>query len=277
MPELPEVETVARALDQLVSGRHIVMAELLRQRLAPETPAEDFSAKLSGCTINFVHRRGKHILFDLSDGITLITHLRMSGRFSLFGVDDEDPKFTHARFQLDGDDRLVFDDQRHFGMMKIVPTSELFAAKELARLGPEPFSEEFSPDYLHRVLKASTRSLKEVLLDQTKVCGVGNIYASEAMFAAGIRPTLRADKVSRARAARLHEAVVAVLREAVDHANGRPVDPRDLEGNYYSLSNDIRWLVYDREGEPCPLCNSPIYRIKQAGRSTYLCRKCQAR
>ncbi len=277
MPELPEVETVARALDQLVSDRHIVSAELLRQRLAPDTPAERFSARLGGRTINFVHRRGKHILFDLSDGLTLITHLRMSGRFSLLGVDDEDPKFTHARFQLDGDDRLVFDDQRHFGMMKIVPTAELFAAKELARLGPEPFSDEFSAEYLHRVVKASRRTLKETLLDQSKVCGVGNIYASEAMFAAGVHPSMRGEKISRPRAARLRDAIVAVLRDAVDHADGRAVDPRDLEGNYYSLGNDIRWWVYDREGEPCRNCDSPIQRLKQAGRSTYFCRKCQRR
>lgn len=207
----------------------------------------------------------------------MIVHLRMSGRFSLLPSERENPKFTHAIFHLDGEDRLVFDDQRHFGMMHIVPTQNLFKVKALAKLAPEPFSDDFSLDYFHRVLKASKRSMKELLLDQTKVCGVGNIYASEAMFASGVHPAMPASKLSRPRAERLREAVIAVLRIAVDHAATLEVDPENLEGSYFSGSDDPRWLVYDREGEPCHNCASPIIRIKQAGRSTYFCRKCQRR
>lgn len=277
MPELPEVESISRSLDRIVRGSTIATAELLRQRLAPDITPPDFAGALSGRTINFVHRRGKHILFDLSDGLTLIVHLRMSGRFSLLSDERENPKFTHAVFHLEGGGRLVFDDQRHFGLMKIVYTAELFQAKELAKLAPEPFSDEFSLDYFHRVLKASKRSMKELLLDQTKVCGVGNIYASEAMFASGVHPAMPASKLSRPRAERLREAVIAVLRIAVDHAATLEVDPENLEGSYFSGSDDPRWLVYDREGEPCHNCASPIIRIKQAGRSTYFCRKCQRR
>src|SRR5437870_12983733 len=130
MPELPEVELIARSLDSLVRGRTIVTAELIRQRLAPETPQLDFARKLRKSTINFIHRRGKHILFDLTGANTLIVHLRMSGRFSLLAAETEPPKFTHAVFHLDGGDRLVFDDQRHFGLMKIVDTKDLQEAKE---------------------------------------------------------------------------------------------------------------------------------------------------
>lgn len=277
MPELPEVETISRSLDSLVKGRTIVAAELLRPRLAPDIEANDFAEKLKGHHINFVHRRGKHILFDLSGGLTLIVHLRMSGRFSLLPGERENPKFTHAIFYLDGDQRLVFDDQRHFGLMKVVPTPELHEAKELKKLAPEPFSEEFSSEYFHRILKSSKRSLKEVLLDQTKVCGVGNIYASEAMFAAGIHPAISSHKLSKPRVALLHAAVVGVLREAIKYAANLTVDPENLEGSYFSGSDDPSWLVYDRENEPCQHCNTVIVRLKQGGRSTYFCRKCQRR
>jgi len=277
MPELPEVESISRSLDSLVKGRTVVAAELLRQRLAPDIDAKDFAETLKGRHINFVHRRGKHILFDLTDDLTLIVHLRMSGRFSLLPAERENPKFTHAVFHLEGDDRLVFDDQRHFGLMKIVSTPELYEVKELKKLAPEPFSDEFSHEYFHRVLKTSKRSLKEVLLDQTKVCGVGNIYASEAMFAAGIHPAVRSDKVSKPKAAKLHASVIAVLQEAITYAAKLTVDPENLEGSYFSGSDDPSWLVYDRENEPCRHCNTVIVRLKQNGRSSYYCRVCQKR
>lgn len=274
MPELPEVELISRSLDALVRGRTILAAELLRERLAPQTSSADFSGRLGGTDINFVNRRGKHILFDLSGGQTLIVHLRMTGRFSVLTAETENPKFTHAVFHL-GDKRLVFDDQRHFGFMKIVPTLELHEAQELKKLAPEPFSDDFSVDYLRAALSCSKRSLKEFLIDQTKVCGLGNIYASEAMFAARIDPRKRACKLAKKRIASLHESIREVLRTAIDHAGSREVDPQNLEGNYFSGSADAGWFVYDREKEPCQNCKTPILRLKQGGRSTYFCHKCQ--
>ncbi len=148
MPELPEVETISRALDTIVRGKTIASARLLRERLAPDTSPAAFARTLKGRTINFVHRRGKHILFDLSGGKTLIVHLRMSGRFSLLTSATPDPKFTHAVLYFEDETRLVFDDQRHFGLMKIVKSPELNDAKEIKKLAPEPFSDEFSIDYL---------------------------------------------------------------------------------------------------------------------------------
>ncbi len=275
MPELPEVELISRSLDVLVRGRKITSAELFRQRLAPDISPPDFSNKLREAEINRVTRRGKHILFDLSNGNTLIVHLRMSGRFSLLTAETDNPKFTHAVFNLLGDDRLVFDDQRHFGLMKIVRTSELYDAKELKKLAPEPFSDDFSVEYLRENLASSKRTLKEFLIDQTKVCGLGNIYACEAMFAAGVDPRNRADKLTRKRIALLHESIRAVLRTAIDHAGNRQVDPENLEGNYFSGANAAGWHVYDRENESCLDCETPIVRLKQAGRSTYYCRLCQ--
>jgi formamidopyrimidine-DNA glycosylase len=274
VPELPEVEHVARSLDALVKGRRIVSAELLRARLAPDITARKFAASLRGSTVNFVHRRGKHILFDLDNRRTLISHLRMSGRFMLFPAERENPKFTHAVFYFEDETRLIFQDQRHFGLMKIVKTEHLDEAKELKKLAPEPFSNEFSPDYLRDRLKSSGRSLKEFLLDQTKVCGLGNIYASEAMFRAKANPKIVARDLSTRKTNTLFVQIREVLSEAIGHSNGQPPDPENLEGGYFSSDGDA-WLVYDREKLPCPNCKTPISRIKQGGRSTFYCGRCQ--
>lgn len=277
MPELPEVDLVARTLHQLVASRPIRSAELKRERLAPSTTPAEFAEFLANSKIESVIRRGKHLIFDLDNSKTLIVHLRMSGRFSLLDAEDEDPKFTHAVFHFDGGQRLVFDDQRHFGLMKIVNTGELHTAKELAKLAPEPFGDEFNPAYLRAQMQSSTRSLKEFLLDQTKVTGLGNIYAAEALFVAGINPELRANKLSRPRSILLFNAIVAVLTEAIELSRQGETDPKIIDGRYFSDNAERQWLVYDREGQPCVNCNSPIVRLKQGGRSTYFCRKCQRR
>ena len=275
MPELPEVELVTIALNNLVKTRKIVAAELLRERLTPDNSPEQFAAHLKDAGINFVHRRGKHILFDLDNGQTLITHLRMSGRFMLLPLERELPKYTHAIFYLEDESRLVFQDQRHFGFMKIVETKDLHQAKELKKLAPEPFSEGFTPKYFRDVLKTSKKSLKEVLLDQTKVLGLGNIYASEAMFMAKVNPQTPANKVSPKKANALFETAREVLAESIAHGSTMNVNPENIDGSYYGGNYESHWRVYDREDEPCINCETPIKRIAQGGRSTYFCPKCQ--
>lgn len=275
MPELPEVELVARSLDKLVAKRKIAAAELLRERLAPENPPADFAKRLKDARINFVHRRGKHILFDLSNANTLIAHLRMSGRFMLLPVERENPKHTHAAFYFSDETRLVFQDQRHFGLMKIVETANLSQAKELKCLAPEPFSEEFTHAYLREVLRTSKRSLKEFLLDQTKVCGLGNIYASEAMFLARVNPQTPANELSARKIPVLFEKIREVLAESIAHGSTLNVDPENIDGSYYGGGYENRWRVYDRENHPCGNCAKPINRIVQGGRSSYFCPKCQ--
>ena len=277
MPELPEVEIVARSLDKIVRDRRIAEAELLRPRLAPHTNPLDFAETLRNAAVNFVHRRGKHILFDLDNGWTLITHLRMSGKFMLLHASAPDPKFTHAIFHLGDDSRLVFQDQRHFGLMKIVRTAELNAANEIRKLAPEPLTSEFTFDYLRSVLRASKRTLKEVLLDQTKVCGLGNIYASEAMFLAGADPRVRGFKLSKPKTAALYESIRLVLSDAVAVGIKLPINPEDIGGSIYGNGSEWEWRVYDREGEPCRKCESLLRRIVQGGRSTYFCGRCQRR
>jgi formamidopyrimidine-DNA glycosylase len=277
MPELPEVELIARFLDGLVKGRRITKAELLRERLAPDSSAPSFAQRLSGAGIKAIGRRGKHILFDLDNGDTLLTHLRMSGRFLLQSREAELPKFTHVIFDLDSGDRLIFQDQRHFGFMRVAKTSALYELPEIKRLAPEPFSNEFSADHLHDSLKRSARSLKEFLLDQSRVCGLGNIYAAETMFLAGIHPSARTNKVSRRRAGKLHECIRAILSEAIEAGSTLNADPADPNSAYYGGEYERYWRVYAREGEPCPLCGNAIKRIKHAGRSSYFCPNCQKR
>ena len=275
MPELPEVELVTQSLNKLVAKRTIIAAELLRERLAPFNSVTDFAVKLSNSTINLVHRRGKHILFDLDNGQTLITHLRMSGRFMLLPLERENPKYTHAVFYFAGDVRLAFQDQRHFGLMKIVETENLLEAKELKKLAPEPFSDEFNRKYFRGILQTSKKSLKEFLLDQTKVTGLGNIYASEAMFLARVNPQTPANEVSAKKANVLFEKIREVLAESIAHGSTLNVNPENIDGSYYGGSYTNGWRVYDQEKKPCVKCKTAIERLKQAGRSTYFCPKCQ--
>ncbi|MBA2494634.1 MAG: bifunctional DNA-formamidopyrimidine glycosylase/DNA-(apurinic or apyrimidinic site) lyase, partial [Acidobacteria bacterium] len=258
-----------------VKGRRILIAELLRERLAPENPPEDFAKKLENAAINSVYRRGKHILFDLDNNQTLIAHLRMSGRFMLLPIERELPKFTHAIFYFEDEARLVFQDQRHFGFMKIVETADLNKAKEIKKLAPEPFSADFTSKYFRQVLKTSKRSLKEFLLDQTKVCGLGNIYASEAMFLARVNPQIPAAQLSARKANVLFEKIREVLRESIAHGLTLNINPESIDGSYYGGGYSIGWRVYNKENEPCVNCETAIVRLKQGGRSSYFCPKCQ--
>jgi formamidopyrimidine-DNA glycosylase len=275
MPELPEVELVARSLSRLITGRRILRAKLLRAKLAPASPPAVFARLLRGARIEEVGRRGKHILTHLERGRVLITHLRMTGRFLYLPMNAPLPKHTHALFHLDDDRQLVFTDQRHFGMMKVVRADELDETRELRQLAPEPFSEEFTPGYLHGALSRSRRTLKETLLDQKRVLGLGNIYAAEVMFLARVNPSIVAATFARKRIPRLHRAIQDVLAEALAHGSTMNVDPEDIDGSYYGGGFKGHWRVYDREGEPCLKCRARIRRITHAGRSTFFCPRCQ--
>jgi formamidopyrimidine-DNA glycosylase len=276
MPELPEVELVARSLDRLVVGLRVEAAKLIRPGLAPENTPREFARGLRGARFEKVERRGKHILAKLDNGRVLITHLRMTGRVLLLPPRRPLPKHTHALFHLDDGRRLAFTDQRHFGLMKVVPLERLADARELRGLAPEPFSEEFTPDYLAHVLARTSRVLKDVLLDQTKVTGLGNIYAAEVLHLARVSPFSTASHVTRRQVTRLHKAIRHVLGEALALGSTMNVDPENIDGSYFGAGGyQRRWRVYDREGEPCPKCKDAIRRTTHAGRSTYYCARCQ--
>ncbi len=276
MPELPEVELVARSLDRLVSGLRVESAKLIRPGLAPENTPRGFARALRGATVVRVGRRGKHVIFELDNGRVLVTHLRMTGRFLLLPRRARLPKHTHALLRLADGRRLAFTDQRHFGLMKVTTAGLLPQARELRRLAPEPFSDEFTPDYLASVLARTKRALKDVLLDQTKVTGLGNIYAAEVLFLARLNPFGAAAGLPRRHVPRLHRSILAVLGEALAHGSTMNVDPEDIDGSYFGGGGyQGRWRVYDREGEPCQKCRAPIRRHVHAGRSTYFCPRCQ--
>lgn len=276
MPELPEVELVARSLDRLVAGRTIEAVEHHREKLTPHHSKRQFVKLLTGARINFVHRRGKHILIDLDEDRTLMVHLRMSGRFMLLPTERDLPKFAHAVFHLDDDTKLVFQDQRHFGFMRVTKTSTLFDSKELKSLAPEPFSDDFTVEYFRSVLRKSNKSLKEFLLDQTKVLGLGNIYACESMFLAKANPRIAARRLPAKTIEPLFKMIREVLKESISFSKKLRIDPENIDGSYFGGAHDNHWRVYDREGEDCIDCNTVIKRITQGARSTYFCPECQS-
>jgi formamidopyrimidine-DNA glycosylase len=275
MPELPEVEHVVRALRPVVTGRRILAAELNLKRIAPELSRAAFGRQLRNSLITGVGRRGKYILFELESGRMLATHLRMTGKFVSLTTDESLPPYAHVVFYLDDERRLVFCDMRQFGRMRLI-TSAQRLPKELNTLAPEPLSDEFTEEYFLETLSRSKRSLKQLLLDQTRVLGLGNIYAVEALFLAAINPSKPANKLSKPRARKLYQAIRRVLREAIDAGSTLQINMADGNASYIGTTERF-WRVYEREGEPCLNCKTPIKRIVHGGRSTYYCPRCQPR
>ena len=289
MPELPEVEHVVRALRRVVVGRTIIASEVRLPKLIAPLSVSSFNRRIKNSKIAGVSRRGKFILIecqkpDRQGGqrakakrseekiLILAVHLRMTGKFLYLTADDDLPKHSHAIFYLDNDRRLVFRDQRQFGVMKLIESSTLSQTKGIRELAPEPFGEEFTLEYLRALLKRSRRSLKTLLLDQTKVLGLGNIYAAEALFRARINPFKPADELASRRVPALYEAIRDVLQFAVDNIRG---SVSLEEGFSYGGAFERFWQVYEREGEPCVTCGTKIRRATHGGRSTYWCPKCQ--
>jgi formamidopyrimidine-DNA glycosylase len=300
MPELPEVEHVVRALRRAVTGRRIITTEIKLPKLVLPLSQSVFNRKLKGATITGVGRRGKFILIELEplralpdgrataprrggqksvrqQGLVLLVHLRMTGKFLSLSPDDALPKHAHAIFYLDNDRRLVFCDQRQFGVMKLVSRMHLSKTKGLSELAPEPFGDDFSLAYLKETLARSRRTLKTLLLDQTRVLGLGNIYAAEALFRAGVSPFKEAASLSSKRVERLHQAILDVLSDAISDSSTSRVDLEQPKGFSYGEAFERFWQVYEREGEPCLNCGGRIRRIAHGGRSTYWCPKCQRR
>ena len=273
MPELPEVEHVVRALRPVVVGRRILAAELNLKRIAPGISRPQFNQQLKNALVTAVGRRGKYILFELESGALLTTHLRMTGKFVAIPIDNNLPPYAHVVFYLDNEKRLVFCDMRQFGRMRLIKNPGRLP-RELLSLAPEPLSEDFTEDYFLKTLSRSRRTLKTLLLDQTRVLGLGNIYAVEALFLAGIHPLKQAHTLSKPRARKLYQAIRQVLKEAIDSGSTLKIDLSDGQSSYFGSSERF-WRVYEREGEPCVNCGTPIRRIPHAGRSTYFCPKCQ--
>ena len=271
MPELPEVETIRRDLIPLVSGRVIVEAWVSPNapKLVQLVPPDEFCRLLAGRRIGDIARRGKYLILNLDGGLMWVVHLRMTGRLQHRAAGCPEHPHLRATFRLDDGTSLCFADLRKFGMMWLVDEWTLVHAG----LGPEPLEEDFDHAAFHSVLKRRGAPIKSVLLDQTVVAGIGNIYADEALFAARISPKKPASTLSRPAADRLHAAIRDVLHTALGDRGSSFQDYVDGEGR--KGGHQLKVKVFRRNGEPCLVCGAEIRRIKLGGRSTHFCPECQ--
>lgn len=276
MPELPEVESLRRILARSAVGRTIVAAVVREPRLR-RTVAPHFAAMIAGRSIEGIGRRAKYLLIEMSGDHLMMVHLGMSGslthRRADFDGDHFDPRHDHVEFTLDDGTRVVYNDPRRFGLMMLLPRNEVAALAELKDLGPEPFAKEFNADYLWRVSRGRKGAIKNLLMDQRIVAGVGNIYASEILFRARVRPTRRAGRVTRVELGRIATITAQVLSEAIGSRGTTFRSYRDSQGQPGRFASKLR--VYDREGKPCVECANPIRAIVIGQRSSFYCPRCQ--
>ena len=270
MPELPEVETVVRDLRPLLVGRRVVAVRAGAKKL--RTPwRKAWGAALTGAAVEAVRRRGKWIVVDLSTGGRLVVHLGMTGQFTVAAGDADVTNHLHLRFDLDDGRQLRFRDPRRFGSAELFPDEAAVLTHLAERLGPEPG--DLDPAAFRAALRRTVRTLKAVLLDQTVVAGVGNIYADEALHRSGLHPQRRGTTVTAAEADRLREAVTAVIAHAIEHRGSTIRDYVGGAGQRGGYQDEFR--VYGRTGEPCPGCAAAIEVVRVAGRSSHYCPRCQ--
>ena len=271
MPELPEVETIRRQLAPSLEGRRITDVEILDPRWTRPVDPGVVEAGLRGTVVERVARAGKYLDLVLSDGRHLLMHLRMTG--SLLFDPATEPLHTRVRFHLDGGHLLLYLDPRRFGTGQLLPDVAARDAYLAVRLGAEPFTSAFSPVYLRQTARGRRAPVKAFLLDQRRIAGVGNIYADEALFRAGIHPLRPAGALTSAQWERLHAAIEEVLTAGIDSQGASIDDFRHVDGARGSFQD--RFLIHRRAGEPCPVCGRPVRKIVAAGRGTYVCERCQ--
>lgn len=282
MPELPEVEVLVRHLAPLVKNKIVRSVNVRREKVLLPTTPRQLKQVLVGAKFIGVSRRGKYLLFTLRlarrrERLILLGHLGMTGRIYLQPAGCALPKHAAVVLNLGRQD-FVYEDQRYFGRLTL-------ATDNLARLGPEPQTADFTVAYLTDALRRSAQSIKVKLLDQSLVAGVGNIYASEALFHAGISPRQPAQRLKLEQVRRLRQSIRRVLAEAIACGSTIPLNFEAKTGRdelfYFAQAEDAvdyyteRLRVYDREGQPCPKCGAAIKRITQAARSTFFCPRCQ--
>ncbi|HKQ37034.1 MAG TPA: bifunctional DNA-formamidopyrimidine glycosylase/DNA-(apurinic or apyrimidinic site) lyase [Verrucomicrobiae bacterium] len=258
MPELPEVEMVVRKLRPRVTGKTIRAVSVRRLRVIAPTSERELVQTLKGARFVSARRRGKYLVFSLRRGktrFTLLGHLGMSGDMYVAAREQPEPKHAAVVLSL-GKEKFIYEDTRYFGRFTLDTTP-------LAYLGPEPLAKDFQLDAFSLALRRSAQPIKVKLLDQCLIAGLGNIYASEALFHARIDPRVAARKLTDKQIGRLWKAIPEALRHAIRHGTTR--------GDGYIG----RLTVYDRKGKPCRTCKAPIRRIVQGARSTYFCAKCQ--
>lgn len=273
MPELPEVETVRRTLIELVIGKTIKHVKVLWPNII-KRPAEvqQFQDALVGQTIRDVGRRGKFLKIFLDDYV-LVSHLRMEGKYGLHQHEEPYDKHTHVFFQFTDGTELRYRDVRKFGTMHLFKKGEEELSLPLSHLGPEPFSQEFTPEMLYAQLQKANRKIKAVLLDQKAVVGLGNIYVDEALFRAGIHPERLANQLTAEEVINLHHEIVDTLTEAVEKGGSTIRTYVNTQGQIGMFQ--LQLFVYGKKGEPCGRCGTAIEKTVVSGRGTHICPKCQ--
>ncbi len=275
MPELPEVETVKRILEPQLAGRRITEVTVRRKDVIARPDAEAFARQVAGAAVTGMGRRGKFLTICLGERGTLVLHLRMTGQLLVTPGDFPVEKHTHLLFQLDNGTQLRFIDTRRFGRFWLIGEGEENCFSGVGKLGPEPFDQALSADYLRERLGKSRRAIKECLLDQSVVAGIGNIYGDEILFAAGLHPGRQAASLSEAEWLALSRAVPRIMSEGI--RNDRMTAGEYLAGGGKEYRNGKFWKVYGREGEPCPRCGAALERLTLSGRGSCFCPCCQRR
>lgn len=274
MPELPEAETIRRELEQSVVGLRIIDVKVFEPRVL-RMPAGDFERRLQGTTIVGADRRAKIIIVRLSSGDALLIHLKVTGSLLYVRAGTPAKGNVQVTFILENGFELRYRDPRLFGYLKLLSESEVSSSPELSRLGPEPLSDEFTPENFKEMIKRRSGSrIKALLLDQSFIAGIGNIYADEILFYARVHPARAAGALTNDEVARMYEGIRSILTKAIEERGSSIATYADLygnEGNYVSFLK-----VYGKTGEPCPDgCPGTIIKIKVAGRGTHICPECQ--
>jgi formamidopyrimidine-DNA glycosylase len=273
MPELPEVETICRQLAPHLEGRRLTQVEIRDPRWTRPVEPQTVEMGLRGAVVERVSRSGKYLVWTLSRERYLLMHLRMTG--ALLFDPSVDPPHLRAHFTLDSGQRLIYVDPRRFGTGHLVVGSAARDAYLESRLGVEPFTPAFTAEHLRRLARGRTAPVKSFLLDQRRIAGVGNIYADEALFRAGIHPLRPAGRVTPAQWVGLRDAIEGALAAGIE-AKGATIDDfRHVDGARGSFQD--RFLVHRRGGEPCQRCGRTIRKIVVGGRGTYVCERCQPR
>jgi formamidopyrimidine-DNA glycosylase len=275
MPELPEVETIRRGLEAHLIGRRILRIEIRETRLRRPLDPGKLRAAATGRRVSAVRRRAKYLIIDLEAGGHLLVHLGMTGQLFIARPGRPPLPHEHVVFRLDDGRTLRFADTRRFGLIDPVAAGALGAHPLLRGLGPEPLDGGLDARSLRQATRKLRKPIKNFLLDSRAVAGIGNIYACETLFRAGIDPALPIHRMDEGRWERVVSALGRVLKEAMARGGTTLNDFVNAEGEagYFQ----VRLRVYDREGKPCPACRAPIRRIVQAGRSTFFCPSCQKR
>ncbi|MDP9400018.1 MAG: bifunctional DNA-formamidopyrimidine glycosylase/DNA-(apurinic or apyrimidinic site) lyase [Actinomycetota bacterium] len=272
MPELPEVETIRRQLAPVVEGRVLERLDVLDERWCRPLSPDGLAAAVQGRRVERLVRRGKYLMWELEGEAFLLVHLRMTGTL-LWEPPEEHPPHARVRFALAGGGRLVFCDPRRFGTGELALGTDARDAFLAARLGVEPLGPEFTAERLRALARGRRAPVKAFLLDQTKLAGVGNIYADEALFRARIHPLRPVGSLRGPQLAALRDAVVAAL-EAGIAAGGATIDDfRHADGVRGAFQDEM--LVHTRAGQPCPACGQGVVKFVAAGRGTYACERCQ--